>query len=38
MSLDDGDTLAALVRVPPEEDTEEGAVGEGPTATPEEQS
>ena len=38
MSLDEGDTLAALVRVPPEEDADEGTDGEGPIATPEEQS
>ena len=38
MSLVEGDTLAALVRVPPEEETEEGTEGEGPAATPEEQS
>ena len=38
MSLDEGDTLAALVRVPPEEDADEGTEGEGPAATPEEQS
>ena len=38
MSLDEDDTLAALVRVPPEEDADEGTVGEGPAATPEEQS
>jgi len=38
MSLDEGDALAALVRVPPEEDVEEdaeeGTTAEEPTATP----
>ncbi len=37
MSLDEGDTLAALVRVPPEEDAEEGTTGEEPTAASDEQ-